>query len=114
VNRGLRLFALPLAGLILAPAALAATPPAGTSGPPATPTDDVTTTYWGVKVADPYRWLENADSPKVMAWIKAQNTWTEHVLGSYTQGETIAKRVEQLSLTSTQRSDPSLVAGKLN
>ncbi|MGH8426776.1 MAG: prolyl oligopeptidase family serine peptidase [Gammaproteobacteria bacterium] len=113
MNRGLHLLALPLAGLILVPAALAAAPAAGTSGPPPTPTDAVTTTYWGVKVADPYRWLENADSSKVTAWIKAQNAWTEHVLGSSTQGEAIAKRVEQLSLTSTQRSDPSLVAGTL-
>jgi prolyl oligopeptidase len=100
-------------GFVLAAPALAGTPAGAPNGPPPTPKDDVVTSYWGVQVADPYRWLENGDSPKVMAWIKAQNAWTEHVLGSFAQGQAIAARVQQLSLTSTQRSGPALVAGKL-
>ncbi len=106
-----------LAACCLAPAlclAMAAPATAGApNGPPPTPKDKVVTTYWGVKVRDPYRWLENADSPKVMNWIKAQNAWTEHVLGAIPQGKTIARRVQELSLTSTQQFHASLVAGKL-
>ncbi len=30
--------------------------------------------YFGTKVADPYRWLENVDSPETVAWIKKENT----------------------------------------
>src|SRR5258708_22417892 len=29
--------------------------------------------YFGTKVADPYRWLENVDSPETVAWIKKEN-----------------------------------------
>jgi prolyl oligopeptidase len=37
-----------------------------------TPTVPVTDTYHGVTVTDPYRWLEDADDPRVRAWNRAQ------------------------------------------
>ncbi|OJH37977.1 S9 family peptidase [Cystobacter ferrugineus] len=38
--------------------------------------DDVVDDYHGTKVADPYRWLENPDSPESRQWIEAENQLT--------------------------------------
>ncbi len=36
--------------------------------------------YWDKTIADPYRWLENADDSNTEVWIKAQNDFTEKIL----------------------------------
>jgi prolyl oligopeptidase len=41
---------------------------------------DVVDNLHGVKVADPYRWLEDGDSPDVKAWTDTQNVHTREVL----------------------------------
>jgi len=51
----------------------------GGSGPikyPETKKVEVVEDYFGTKVADPYRWLEDNDSPEVAAWVEAQNKVT--------------------------------------
>ena len=40
--------------------------------PPPSRTDNVTETLHGVKITDPYRWLEDQNSPETRAWIDAQ------------------------------------------
>lgn len=41
--------------------------------------------YFGTKVADPYRWLENADSPETRAWVDAENQITQSFVGTPTR-----------------------------
>ena len=40
---------------------------------PVTARVSVSDNYFGTKVADPYRWLENLDSQEVQAWVKSEN-----------------------------------------
>ena len=43
---------------------------------PATKKGDVVDDYFGTKVPDPYRWLEDDKSPEVEAWVEAENKVT--------------------------------------
>ena len=96
----------------LAVAGAARGEPAGPA-PPATAEHDVTDTYHGRVIHDPYRWLEQADAPAVKQWIAAQNDHTEQVLATYPGRTAIAERVGKLALTSTRRSDPKLSGNTL-
>ncbi len=57
---------------------------------------DVVDTYHGVEVADPYRWLEDPDSPETRAWIEAENEITFSFLESIPQRKAIEKRLTEL------------------
>ncbi len=63
---------------------------------PQTKTVDVVEELHGVKVADPYRWMEDLDSPEVKAWIEAQNQVTFGYLEQIPEREQINKRLTEL------------------
>src|SRR5436309_1177660 len=48
--------------------------------PPATEAKPVTETIHGVTLTDPYRWLEDQNSPETRAWIAEQMKYTEQYL----------------------------------
>jgi prolyl oligopeptidase len=52
--------------------------------------------YHGVKVADPYRWLEDLDSQQTRDWVAAQNRLTSAYLGAIPEREPIRKRLTEL------------------
>src|SRR5216684_3867498 len=44
------------------------------AGPPKTQVEEVKEMVQGVEIIDPYRWLEDQNSPQTRAWIEAQNS----------------------------------------
>jgi prolyl oligopeptidase len=52
--------------------------------------------YHGVKVADPYRWLEDPSSPASRAWIEAENKLTFGYLSEIPARERIKQRLTEL------------------
>jgi len=70
-----------------------------TPPPPASRTSDVVETIHGVQVTDPYRWLEDGDSPETRAWVDAQNAATRSVLDAVPQRSAIRARLDELLST---------------
>ena len=56
----------------------------------------VTNAYFDIKVDDPYRWLENDNSPQVKEWTRAQNELTYSYLKQIPQREILKNRLEEL------------------
>jgi len=63
---------------------------------PKTRTVDQVNDYHGTLVADPYRWLEETDSPETQAWIAAQNAVTQDFLANIPARARIHQRLTQL------------------
>ncbi len=103
---------------VLALSAPALAPPAASAQPvatapaqpgtklvyPATERDEAKfDTYHGVKVADPYQWMEEADTPgstiwpKIAAWVEAQNKVTFGYIGQVAQRDAIKSRITNLT-----------------
>ncbi len=59
---------------------------------------DVADEQFGVKVADPYRWLENdvRNDPEVAAWVAAENKVTGAYLDTLPGRDLFARRLRQL------------------
>ena len=74
-------FSLAATLAVFSSAASAQTPASGTLKYPPSPKGAQSDDLGGVRVADPYRWLENLASPEVRTWIAAQNAVTESFLG---------------------------------
>ncbi|MGC2647713.1 MAG: prolyl oligopeptidase family serine peptidase [Candidatus Sulfotelmatobacter sp.] len=52
--------------------------------------------YHGTKVADPYRWLEDTDSPDTLAWVQAENKLTFGYLDQIPYRKAIHDRLTKL------------------
>jgi prolyl oligopeptidase len=63
---------------------------------PVTARVEASDTYFGTKVADPYRWLENLDSPEVQAWVRSQNALSEPRLAELPARPWLEARLTQL------------------
>ena len=63
---------------------------------PEPPQSDQVDDYHGTRIRDPYRPLEDSDTPASRAWIDAENTLTESVLGSVPGRGAIRRRIAEL------------------
>src|SRR5579863_5971070 len=64
--------------------------------PPYSPIEAVTETLHGVAVTDPYRWLEDQESPRTREWLAAQTGYARAYLDSIPGRELIRDRIRQL------------------
>jgi len=63
---------------------------------PLTKKGDVIDSYFGTKVPDPYRWLEDDKSTETSAWVKEQNKVTFGYLEAIPYREDIKSRLEKM------------------
>jgi prolyl oligopeptidase len=90
-----------LAALLAAgsPAAGTNAPLAPTAAPlryPETRRGDVVDDYFGTKVPDPYRWLEDDNAEETKAWVRAQGQFTEAWLSEVPSRPAIRERLTRL------------------
>ena len=70
--------------------------PALMEPPPFSPVEPVTEVLHGVPVTDPYRWLEDQESPRTREWIAAQTRYARSYLDSIPGRERIRERIREL------------------
>src|SRR5262249_50715348 len=66
------------------------------SGPPVAPVRNVVEERWGVKLTDPYRYMEDSKSPEVQAWIKGQADYADSVLSRMPIRDELLARIKEL------------------
>ncbi|MGB9074699.1 MAG: prolyl oligopeptidase family serine peptidase [Terriglobales bacterium] len=84
----------------------------GQTGPPPAERQDVTETFFGQSVTDPYRWLENWHDAKVAQWLKGQDDYTRATLNSLPGRERFLARVKALDTASTRVRNAQVWGGK--
>ncbi len=63
---------------------------------PAATAGDVSSDYHGVKVPDPYRWMEDIDSPATRSWVEAEDKLSRGYLEALPGRADIAARLKQI------------------
>jgi prolyl oligopeptidase len=58
---------------------------------------DTTDVYFGTKVADPYRWLENDTTAETAKWVKEENSITQNYLSKIPFRNNVKKRITELA-----------------
>jgi len=99
-NARWRGFFLGLASLALVLSGLRVVPGRAFEGdapkaPPVAPVRPVTDEYFGVKVVDPYRYMENLKDPAVDAWFRAENDYTRAVLARIPGRDSLLARIKK-------------------
>jgi len=86
--RAARWFLFPLALLVALTVAAQTTLPD-------TPSREVTDTYFGQTISDPYRWMEKGDA-ELLSWLRAQDAHARSLLHSIPNRDTLLARLTEL------------------
>lgn len=88
-----------LAGLILffLLSGVSATDAVEADAPPKAAVREVSDTYFGTDIADPYRWMEDAKNPEFTSWLKAQAAYASSRIERLPMRGDLFKRLEELS-----------------
>lgn len=78
---------------------------------PTSKTVDVVETHWGMKINDPYRWIEDIKNPEVIAWFKAQSDYTNAQLAKIPGQDKLFKEFKDLDAMRSVRYNPVAKAG---
>jgi len=70
--------------------------PARPGAPPPTRREPIVDELHGERVADPYRWLERATDPDVVAWTRAQDDHARHELDALPHRDALRSRLREL------------------
>jgi prolyl oligopeptidase len=89
---------------------LGASAPQRLAYPPAPP-QPVTDAYFGKQVVDPYRWLEDPNSPQTRAWAAAESNLATRFIQSQPGYAALHARVETLAKGSPSRSGLQIAGG---
>jgi prolyl oligopeptidase len=74
--------------------------------PPPTLAEPVTEVLHGVEITDPYRWLEDQNSPRTRKWLEEQAAYTRAYFDAIPDRERIRTRVQELLALKEIISDP--------
>jgi prolyl oligopeptidase len=69
---------------------------AAAAKPPVARVQEVTDTVQGVRITDPYRWLEDGTSDEVRAWVEGQNAYAEALLDVRPTRQAVRDRLAKL------------------
>jgi prolyl oligopeptidase len=68
----------------------------GLTPPPPAPREATADVVHGITVPDPYRWLEDAESPETVAWVQASNARTRAALDGRPGRDALVRRYTEL------------------
>ena len=68
-------------------------PASGLPAPPKSAVHEVREMLYGTEIVDPYRWLEDHNSPETRAWIDAENAYTDTLIGKLPTRDTLCRQV---------------------
>ena len=80
----------------------------GPASPPVAPVRPVVDDYFGDKITDPYRYMENLKAPEVQKWIRAQNDYARNVLDAIPGRAQLLARIREVD-----QSVPRVFASRL-